>query len=92
MEDKKFLTVFAVFDDETQQKLKILQDKILDNNNSRGKQTMDIPFHISLGSFPTSEESALQDKIGKVCANIESFDIQLNNCLQLYLLYLKQLH
>lgn len=32
MKNDKFLTVFAVFDDETQEYLKSLQDKILENN------------------------------------------------------------
>ena len=77
MKDEKFLIVFAVFDDNTQQKLKGLQDKILENNNSKGKQTMNIPFHISLGSFPVNDELKLQDEICKVCDTCESFDIML---------------
>ena len=78
MEQKKFLTVFAVFDNKTQQELKALQNKIINSNNSKGKQTMDIPFHISLGSFPTNEESKLQNKILEVCNANQGFEILLD--------------
>ena len=78
MEKRKFLTVFAVFDDKTQQELKRLQNKIINSNNSKGKQTMDIPFHISLGSFPTSEESDLQNKIVEVYNANQGFEISLD--------------
>lgn len=78
MEQRKFLTVFAVFDDKTQQELKKLQNKIINTNNSQGKQTMDIPFHISLGSFPTSEESNLQSKVLEVCNTNQGFEISLS--------------
>ena len=48
MKSDKFLTVFAVFDDETQRKLKDIQNNIL-SLGEKGTQTMDIPFHITLG-------------------------------------------
>lgn len=50
MKKDKFLTVYAVFDKETQQKLKIMQDEVIKLGNE-GTQTMGILFHISLGSF-----------------------------------------
>ena len=52
MEEKKFLTVFAVFEKGGQQELRKIQQNIINNNKSNEKQTMDIPFHMSLGSFP----------------------------------------
>ena len=39
---------------------------------------MDIPFHISLGSFPTNEESKLQNKILEVCNANQGFEILLD--------------
>ena len=62
MKQDKFLTVFAVFDDDSQQKLKAFQDSVLDLGYS-GTQTMDIPFHISLGSFKTEAEQELTARI-----------------------------
>ncbi len=46
----KFLAVIAVFDDKTQSYLNNLHNLIL-QNNIIGTETLDIPFHITLGSF-----------------------------------------
>lgn len=74
--EEKFLTVFAVFDNKTQKKLKSMQDKILALGYA-GTQTMDIPFHISLGSFPVKDEEELKSRIKKVCSTKESFEVDL---------------
>ena len=74
--NKKFLTVFAVFDDETQKKLQSIQNNIF-SLGLKGTQTMDIPFHITLGSFPLSEQKNLEQKIRYVCKNYDSFSINL---------------
>ncbi|MDE5592515.1 MAG: 2'-5' RNA ligase family protein [Clostridiales bacterium] len=77
MKQEKFLTVFAVFDDETQQKLKALQDSVLSLGN-KGTQTMGIPFHISLGSFKVEEECELKARIKEACSQRSEFEIRLN--------------
>lgn len=77
MKKEKFLTVFAVFDNETQDKLKYLQDEIL-KLGFKGTQTMGIPFHITLGSFPLEYESQLIDRIKDVCIKNIQFDIMLD--------------
>lgn len=77
MKKDKFLTVFAVFDSETQIKLKNLQEKIFDLGYS-GTQTMGIPFHISLGSFSVDYELELKSRIKDVCKKNSQFDIKLN--------------
>lgn len=77
MKKDKFLTVFAVFDDDTQQILKKYQDSILDLGYT-GTQTMDIPFHISLGSYPISCEKELIERIKSVCESNSQFDIKLD--------------
>ena len=51
MEQTKCLTVMAVLDDQTQKRMDALQQKIL-STGLVGTQTMQIPFHISLGSYP----------------------------------------
>lgn len=77
MKQDKFLTVFAVFDDTTQCKLKAFQDSVLSLGYS-GTQTMDIPFHISLGSFKVEYEQELKTKIQKICSQTYEFNINLN--------------
>lgn len=77
MNSDKFLTVFAVFDDETQRKLKKIQDDLL-SLGEKGTQTMDIPFHISLGSFPLEDKELLKARIKKVCSENSEFYITLN--------------
>lgn len=77
MKQDKFLTVFAVFDDETQRILKTFQDKVLSLGYS-GTQTMGIPFHISLGSFKVEDEHELTARIKKVCLQKYEFEINLN--------------
>ncbi|MDE7405983.1 MAG: 2'-5' RNA ligase family protein [Clostridiales bacterium] len=77
MKQDKFLTVFAVFDDETQQKLKALQDSVLSLGYA-GTQTMGIPFHISLGSFKVEEEQELITRIKETCSRRSEFEIDLN--------------
>ena len=77
MKQDKFLTVFAVFDDATQRKLKALQDRVLSLGYS-GTQTMDIPFHISLGSFKVENEQELKARIKEVCSQKREFEINLN--------------
>ena len=56
--NKKFLTVFAVFDDNTQYKLNMLK-QIISHNNIVGNMITDIPFHISLGSYPLDMKEEL---------------------------------
>lgn len=77
MKQDKFLTVFAVFDDDTQQKLKALQDRVLSLGYA-GTQTMGIPFHVSLGSFKVEEERELKARIKEACAQYSEFEINLN--------------
>lgn len=77
MKKEKFLTVFAVFDDETQNKLKHMQNQIFDLGYP-GTQTMGIPFHITLGSFPPGCEEELIQQIKDVCSKNVQFDITLN--------------
>ena len=75
----KFLVAFAVFDNQTQKSLKALQDLIIQKAKSKGTQSMDIPFHITLGSFPTSQEKTLKEQVERVCSVTKCFDIDLAN-------------
>ena len=76
MKQEKFLTIYAVLDKETQGILTNLQNQIIKDFPS-GKQTMGIPFHISLGSFPVECEQELIERM-KEAVNIESFSIEVD--------------
>lgn len=76
MNDKKFLTVMAVFDNKTQEKLSTIQSKII-NNVGNGTQTMGIPFHITLGSYPLDCESEVVARIEKVASQTKPFEVLL---------------
>lgn len=58
MEMRKFLTIYAVLDQRTQNILGALQKRIL-KQYPCGTQTMGIPFHITLGSFPLDKKEEL---------------------------------
>ena len=68
MKQKQFLTVMAVLDDDTQKTMDGLQKRII-ALGAPGTQTMGIPFHISLGSFPVEKEHevlrAMRETSGK---------------------------
>ncbi len=76
MKQEHFLTIYAVFDNETQEKLNRIQQRIL-GKYSKGTQTMGIPFHISLGSFPVEDKAMLIEKIGKNIEKLKAFPIEL---------------
>ena len=65
MNNKKFLTVMAVFDDKTQQTLAQIQSDIM-RQVGEGTQTMGIPFHLTLGSYPVEMQSEIVDRIKSV--------------------------
>ncbi|MDE7264313.1 MAG: 2'-5' RNA ligase family protein [Anaeroplasmataceae bacterium] len=74
MKQKKFLTLYAVLDEATQEKLTQLQNEII-KHYPKGTQTMGIPFHISLGSFPVDKKEELLKRLSSYSAN--SFSLQL---------------
>lgn len=74
----KFLYVIAQYDMETEQKLKEIQ-KILADNGFVGKQTPNLPNHITLGSFDVSQEILIKEKVKMVSKQFQKFDIKLNN-------------
>ena len=72
----KFLAVYATLDNITQTKLSNFQ-QLLAENNLFGMQTSDIPYHITLGSFPIHMKSELENLIKKESTLLSSFDINL---------------
>ena len=76
MKKDKFLTVYAVLDDESQKALTELQNRILEDFPN-GTQTMGIPFHISLGSFPVHMEEELIERMKSLQNQMEPSSIEL---------------
>lgn len=59
---EKFLCVLGIFDGDTQRVLKEYQDAILDMGFT-GRQTMGIPFHVTLGTFGTGRRQELENRL-----------------------------
>lgn len=78
MKQEKFLTVYAVLDETTQKELTQLQNQIL-KKYPQGTQTMGIPFHISLGSFPISSKEELIQRINNCVKDISTFPLNLQS-------------
>ncbi|AGF55791.1 2'-5' RNA ligase [Clostridium saccharoperbutylacetonicum] len=74
----KFLCVMAQYDKETELKLKEIQ-KLLSDNGFVGKQTPNLPNHITIGSFDISQEELVKEKVKMVSKQFHSFDIKLNS-------------
>ena len=64
---EKFITVMAVFDDETQAKLQALSDAFSAIYGEDTK-TAGIPYHITLGSYPPEEAEEIAARIRDVAA------------------------
>jgi 2'-5' RNA ligase len=73
-----FLCVMAQYDKQTELKLKEIQ-KVLSDNGFVGKQTPNLPNHITLGSFDSSQEELIKEQVRIVSKKFHSFDIKLNN-------------
>lgn len=58
----KFLCVLGIYDGDTQQRLREHQDAILDMGFT-GRQTMGIPFHVTLGTFGAGRRQELENKL-----------------------------
>ena len=77
MEDKS-LYLLAEFDDDTE---RVLSDyySILKQHGLEGKQTKNIPYHITLGSYDTSYENRLIDELETVCYNTPEIELLLSH-------------
>ena len=75
MKQKKFLTVMAVLDEETQARMNGLQQSIL-SLGLTGTQTMGIPFHISLGSYPPEKEADVLAGMRRTARATDAFPVK----------------
>jgi 2'-5' RNA ligase len=75
---EKFLFVIAQYDKGTESRLKEIQ-MLLWNNGFVGKQTPNLPNHITLGSFDVSQEEVIKERVKLISKQIQSFEIKLNS-------------
>ena len=75
MKKEKFITVMAIFDENTQKHLQSIQD-VLNEQYGMDTQTKGIPFHITLGSYATEETDAIVSRIINVANKTRGFDVK----------------
>jgi 2'-5' RNA ligase len=75
--DKK-LYLLAELDDNSQMEIKKIE-KIIIENGFIGKQTKDIPYHITLCSFSIEMENFLNDLIEKLCKKFKKINIKFSS-------------
>ena len=75
MKKDKFITVMAIFDDDTQELMRSIQ---CDFEQLYGvdTKTKDIPFHITLGSYAVDETDKIVSRIASVAKQTESFAVK----------------
>ena len=76
--NNKALYLLAEFDDKTENEL-VKCYGILKGKGFIGKQTKDIPYHFTLGSFEADKESWLKDELKKLCSQTSCIDIRLDH-------------
>ncbi|MDN3955972.1 2'-5' RNA ligase family protein [Sporolactobacillus laevolacticus] len=75
---EKMLYVLAQFDHESQAKFRELQSALV-KSGIIGKQTPDIPYHLTLGSFDLNQETELKKRLQMVCEGASSFEVTLSH-------------
>lgn len=73
---ERFLTVMAVLDHQTQECMGEMQ-AVLRQSIGPGTQTMGIPFHISLGTYPLSAREQVMAEMKEIAAEMSPFPIKL---------------
>jgi 2'-5' RNA ligase len=75
---EKLLYVIAAFDEETSKRM-IEIDRIIKEAGIFGKQTQNIPYHLTLAHYDTSRENEIRQLLQDVCAKTKSFDLAFNH-------------
>lgn len=75
---EQFLTLMAVLDDESQKTMTRWYDE-LRAAGFKGKQTPDIPYHISLGSFSLEKESEVVQEMKKLACEFEPIPVYISH-------------
>jgi 2'-5' RNA ligase len=76
--EEKFLCLIATFDKETSKRMKEIEH-IINEAGIIGKQTLDIPHHITLAYFDVAREEEIKQLLQDVCTKTKSFDLAFNH-------------
>lgn len=76
--ESKALYVMAGYDDNTEKYLAGIQNKLYEQGFV-GRQTKNIPQHITLGSFPVDKEEELKEMLQKLGDTQKAFEISFNH-------------
>lgn len=74
----KFLCVMAQFDKETEEKLGRIYKRLLEAGFV-GNQTLNLPYHITLGTFELEKENQLKELIQHVGSNTPKLKVSFNH-------------
>jgi len=74
----KFLCLLATFDEETTKRMKRIEG-ILSEEGFNGKQTTDIPHHITLAYYDISYEDKVKQLLQDVCIKSKNFHLSFNH-------------
>lgn len=77
MEEKRIYLI-AQFDENTNQRLTAIYDKLLEEG-LKGEQTLGIPYHFTLGSFPLDHRDKVLKDTKELCMKTKAFDISLSH-------------
>ena len=75
--DQEFLTVMGVLEDEAQRILSDWQRAVL-ACGLKGTQTMGIPFHVTLGSYPVQDEAILLKEMKRAAGEFAAVPLTLD--------------
>lgn len=75
MKKEKFITVMAIFDDNTQNAFQCMQE-VFEASYGKDTKTPDIPFHITLGSYAVEDTDEIVSRIKAVAGQTRKFAVQ----------------
>lgn len=75
---EKFLYLMATFDDKSSETVKEIE-YVIKEAGIVGKQTPNLPPHITIASFDVSDETEIKQKIQDVSNKIRSFNLSFNH-------------
>lgn len=75
MQKEKFITVMAIFDEDTQKRLQSLGEDF-EKQHGTDIKTKGIPFHITLGSYAVEETDEIVARITDVANSTKSFEVK----------------
>ena len=74
----KALYVLATFDEDTSNTMALIY-KDIERCGIVGSQTKDIPYHLTLGSFPVDRTASITKRVALLASEISAFQLDFNH-------------